>query len=71
MGFYNVRLRVHGDVARIEIDVDDIPRLVELKDDVISKLKKLDFKYITLDLEGFVSGSMDRVHKNQTVNINF
>ncbi len=60
LGFYNVRLRVHGKVARIEVDTKDIPMLVSKKDDVVAYIKNLGFKYITLDLEGFVSGSMDR-----------
>ena len=60
LGFYNVRLRVHSDVARVEVDYDDIPKLVGLRGKIISCLKNLGFKYITLDLEGFISGSMDR-----------
>lgn len=61
LGFYNVRLRVHcNKVARIEVDSKDIVKLFEKKNVIIEYLKKLDFKYITVDLEGFVSGSMDR-----------
>ncbi|MBR5517744.1 MAG: ATP-dependent sacrificial sulfur transferase LarE [Clostridia bacterium] len=60
LGFYNVRLRVHGSIARIEVDVQDMPLLMNKKEDVIRFVKKLGFKYITLDLEGFTSGSMDR-----------
>lgn len=60
LGFYNVRLRVHGSVARIEVDSKDIFKLIELKEEVVSFVKNLGFKYVTVDLEGFVSGSMDR-----------
>ena len=60
LGFYNVRVRVHGDIARIEVDSGDIRRLSELKDEVSSFLGCLGYKYVTLDLGGFVSGSMDR-----------
>lgn len=60
LGFYNVRLRVHGNVARIEVDSKDIFKLIELKEDIISFVRNLGFKYVTVDLEGFVSGSMDR-----------
>ncbi len=60
LGFYNVRLRVHGDLTRIEVDFDDISKIVKLRVDIINFLKKLGYKYITLDLEGFNSGSMDR-----------
>lgn len=59
LGFYNVRIRVHGGIARIEIDIDQMPLLLEKKEEIISKLKELGYDYITLDLEGFRSGSMD------------
>lgn len=59
MGFYNVRLRLHGDIARIEVDEEDIPRLVRCGKEITEQLKKLGFTYITVDLEGFRSGSMD------------
>ena len=59
MGLYNVRLRVHGKIARIETDPQDMSKLIEERDSVIEYLKKLGYTYITLDLEGFRSGSMD------------
>ncbi len=58
-GFYNVRLRVHGEVARLEIDTADMPRLLSLREEIIRELHQKGFTYITLDLEGFRSGSMD------------
>lgn len=58
-GFYNVRLRIHGHVARIEVDKDDMTRLVAISDEVVDKLKSFGYDYITLDMEGFRSGSMD------------
>jgi uncharacterized protein len=59
LGFYNVRLRLHQDILRIEVDSKDLARFVEKKNLIIQKLKELDFLYITLDMEGFRSGSMD------------
>lgn len=59
LGFYNVRLRVHGDIARIETDKEAFGRLLEQKEEIIAALKKLGYQYITIDLEGFRSGSMD------------
>ena len=59
LGLYNVRLRVHGDVARIEADEKDLERLVGERKDIARKLKALGYGYVTLDLEGFRSGSMD------------
>lgn len=58
-GFHNVRLRVHGEIARIEVDSTDLKTLVEHRKEIISGLKKLGYTYVTLDLEGFRSGSMD------------
>lgn len=60
LGFYNVRVRVHNLVARIEVDSNDIPELLKHRKDIISYMHKLGYKYVTADLEGFVSGSMDR-----------
>lgn len=59
LGFYNVRLRIHNDVARIEVDVNEMPHLLEHCEQIVAKLKNLDYDYITVDLEGFRSGSMD------------
>lgn len=59
LGFYNVRLRYHEPVLRIEIDCDAFEQLTERRTAVVTELKKLNFPYITLDLEGFRSGSMD------------
>jgi uncharacterized protein len=65
-GFYNVRLRLHQDILRIEIDKRDFHMLLQHQETIISKLKELGFLYITLDLEGFRSGSMDiKVKKEQ------
>ena len=55
----NVRLRLHGDVARIEVDRENMTRALELASEAVEQLKTLDFHYIALDLEGFRSGSMD------------
>ena len=59
MGFETVRLRLHGDILRIEVPQNRLVELLKNKDDVINTLKTLGFIYITLDLEGFRSGSMD------------
>ncbi|MDO5402443.1 MAG: ATP-dependent sacrificial sulfur transferase LarE [Eubacteriales bacterium] len=59
LGFYNVRLRVHKNIARIEVDRSDIHKLVDYACEITDVLKKLGFVYITIDLEGFRSGSMD------------
>ena len=55
----NVRLRLHKDIVRIEVDRESMEELLERSGEIISQLKELGFSYITMDLEGFRSGSMD------------
>jgi uncharacterized protein len=62
LGFIQVRVRAHGDIARIEVPGDDIVRFLEIDTrEIAEKFKELGFNYITLDLEGYRSGSMDEV----------
>ncbi len=56
-GFLNVRVRDHDGLARVEVDREQLPAL--LAADVARALKGLGFRYITVDLEGFRSGSMN------------
>ena len=65
LGFRQLRVRHHGDVARIEVPAADIPRLVdgETSKQVIARMKEAGFTYVTIDLEGFRSGSMNEVLK--------
>ena len=58
LGIPSVRIRVHGDIARIEMPPEYFSIFIS-KGDIIHKLKEIGFRYITLDLEGFRSGSMD------------
>lgn len=59
MGFYNIRLRVYDNLARIEVDENDLGKAVQLRRELIKGIKSLGYTYVTLDLEGFRSGSMD------------
>ncbi len=58
-GLYNVRVRVHGNFARIEVDEKDFLKVIENKKRITDFLKSLGYSYVNLDLEGFRSGSMD------------
>lgn len=58
-GLHNVRIRVHGTTARIETDEDAFIELLKRRKEITAFLKELGFVYITLDMEGFRSGSMD------------
>ena len=61
MGFRQVRVRHHGDIVRIEIARDELPRALnpEIAAEFTRIFKALGFTYVTLDLEGFRSGSMN------------
>lgn len=59
MGFYNVRLRYHEPLLRIEVDLPALDQLIRQREAIVKQMKELGFSYITLDLEGFRSGSMD------------
>lgn len=56
---YNVRIRVQGDTARIEVDTKYFDKIMENREEIVDYLKGLGYSYIALDLEGFRSGSMD------------
>ncbi len=62
LGFKQVRVRHHGQVARIEVPPEDIPRLVEsaTSQKVAEGLRALGFLHVAVDLEGYGSGSMNR-----------
>ena len=61
LGFRQVRVRHHGDVARIEIADEEMPRALnpEMMRQMSAALKALGFKYVTLDLEGYRTGSLN------------
>ncbi len=59
MGFKQVRLRHYDGLCRIEVSKDDIYRLINKRSLVVDNLKKLGYNYITLDLEGYRTGSMN------------
>jgi len=63
MGFRKVRVRHHGDLARVEIARDDLPRALRLEvlDDITEALKACGFRYTTLDTQGYRTGSMNEV----------
>ncbi|NJD75940.1 MAG: ATP-dependent sacrificial sulfur transferase LarE [Candidatus Methanoperedens sp.] len=60
-GFPVVRVRDHAGIARIEIMPAEMPRFLKMREAVVSELRRLGFSYVTLDLMGFRSGSMDEV----------
>jgi uncharacterized protein len=63
LGFRQVRLRHHGELARVEIDPVELPRALEteMADRIVRTIKPLGFRYVTLDLEGYRMGSLNEV----------
>jgi pyridinium-3,5-biscarboxylic acid mononucleotide sulfurtransferase len=59
LGFRQFRVRHHDTVARIEVEPQDIPRLVELREPINARFKELGYTYVTLDMEGYRSGKMN------------
>ena len=63
LGFRQFRVRHHGDIVRIEVDRDELPRALDpaMAREFARIFKALGFKFVTLDLEGFRSGSMNNL----------
>jgi uncharacterized protein len=61
LGFNPVRVRYHENLARIEVEPKALPRAFELREKIAARLRELGFAYVTLDLIGYRSGSMDEV----------
>ncbi len=63
LAFRQFRVRHHGEIARIEVDVDALTKLVEptTRQTIVEALQTLGFAYVTIDLAGFRSGSMNEV----------
>ena len=61
MGFHQIRVRIHGNIARIEVLPEEIERLVEEENRtrIAKQLKEYGFDYVTLDLLGYRTGSMN------------
>ena len=59
LGFAQCRVRHYDDTARIEIDLDALPRLLAARQDVVDAVRAAGYRYVTLDLEGFRSGNLN------------
>jgi len=65
LGLKQIRVRHHDSIARIEVSPEDIERLtsINLRKKIVKKLKEIGYRYITLDLQGYRTGSMNEVLK--------
>ena len=67
--FREFRVRYHGNLARIELSQEEFDRLIDktTRDAVVQKFKEVGFNYISLDLQGYRTGSMNEALRNQSI----
>ncbi len=70
LGFVQFRVRIHGSIARIEILPEDFTKIIQadIRSKIYDDLKKLGFSYVTLDLKGYRTGSMNETINNEAIN---
>ena len=59
MGFHQVRVRIHGQLARIETDPAEFEKLLSVREKIVSAFRDFGFTYVTMDLTGYRTGSMN------------
>lgn len=64
-GFEDVRVRHYGDHGRVEVPAEDVPRLIEMKEKIITGIKEVGFEEVVIDEEGLVSGKLNRAIKSK------
>ncbi|WP_438350009.1 ATP-dependent sacrificial sulfur transferase LarE [Paenibacillus sp. FA6] len=61
IGFRQVRVRTHNSIARIEVEPNEMTHLLEMGTEITNQLRKIGYEFVTMDLSGYKSGSMNRV----------
>ncbi len=69
LGMKQVRVRIHGNLARLEIVPEDFPLLLSHRLDIYSRLQEYGFAYVTLDLRGYRTGSMNEILPNKSADL--
>ena len=71
LGFSGFRVRYHGDVARIELPKEQMETIFEegIREEVVKRIKNAGFKYVTMDLEGYRTGSLNEPHVKVVKNV--
>ena len=59
LGFGQVRIRCHGDVARIEVEPEEMEMVFQKREAIVKGLSEAGFRYITADLRGYRTGSLN------------
>ena len=68
LGFRQVRVRHHGDVARVEVEAADVERLFAQREAVVKGLKAAGYTFVALDLEGYATGKLNETWKPRAAN---
>lgn len=63
LGIRQVRVRHHGALARLEVELDDLPTLIAHRETIARELYELGYTYVTIDLEGYRTGSMNEARQ--------
>ncbi|MGM0876795.1 MAG: ATP-dependent sacrificial sulfur transferase LarE [Bacillota bacterium] len=61
LGIRQVRVRTHGDIARVEVEPEEMQVVLNNHKNIMSKLQSFGYQYVTLDLQGYKSGSMNKM----------
>jgi len=67
LGFRQIRVRFHDTIARLEVDVTELPAILPAREQIVALGKQLGFSYVALDLAGFRSGSLNEVLPTETL----
>lgn len=67
LGFTQARVRCHGDLARIEVEEHELQRLMDLRHQVVAGVKAAGFAYVSADLQGYRTGSMNETLKEEDI----
>jgi len=70
LGFRQFRVRHHDQIARVELPVEDLPRALEQRDEIVARIQQAGYKFVTLDLAGFRSGSLSGAGAATFVSLN-
>ena len=66
LGFRQVRVRHHGEVARVEVEQADMERLLAMRAEVVARVREAGYTFVALDLEGYATGSLNRSWRSST-----
>lgn len=65
LGFRQMRVRMHGRMARLEVAPSEMEALFGKREEIVGKLKEIGFSYVTMDLQGYRTGSMNETLKTE------